>query len=68
MKTEDLPVKVHCPISNTDDYVFFYPIEVDGKWYIDINSFNGCDHGWHSCNECETCKTKAYQKVFNSDK
>lgn len=67
MKTADLPVKMYCPISNIEENVYFHPVQIDGKWYVDINSFNGCNNGWHSCQECEACKTKAYTKVFNQD-
>lgn len=59
------PVKVHCPIRNVEDTVYFHPIEIAGEWRVDINSFNGCDIGWHDCQECEECKHKAYKKMFD---
>lgn len=59
----DLPVKIHCPIRDVEEDVFFHPVEIGGKWYVDINSFNGCDIGWSDCKECENCKTEAYRKV-----
>ena len=68
MNTAALPVKKHCPFSNIEEDVFFYPVQIDGQWYIDKNRFNGCDHNWHSCQECEDCKEKAYAKVFDRDK
>ena len=68
MKTADLPVKMYCPINNIEENVFFHPVEMNGEWYIDINSFNGWDRDWHSCQECEACKVKAYAKVFDRDK
>lgn len=67
MRTADLPIKVYCPISNIEETVYFHPVQLDGQWYIDINSFNGCDRNWHKCQECETCKTNAYAKVFAKD-
>lgn len=68
METRPLPVKMYCPFSNIEENVFFYPIQVDGEWYVDINSFNGCDNSWHCCQECENCKTKAYDKIFGREK
>ena len=67
MNSADLPVKMHCPISNIEENVYFHPVQIDGKWYIDINSFNGCNNNWHNCRECEACKTAAYAKVMNKD-
>lgn len=63
----DYPIKIHCPISKVDEYVSFHPIEIDGEWYVDINSFNGCDTGWCKCQECEDCKIKAYEKMMGRD-
>ena len=60
----DYPVKVHCPLSRKEEDVYFHPVHIDGKWYVDENSFNGCDNSWHSCPECERCKSKAWQKIF----
>lgn len=65
MNQNPFSIKVYCPISEIEDYVYFYPVEHDGKWYV---SFNGCDHLWHSCPECEACRQKAYNKLINSDK
>lgn len=67
MITADLPVKMYCPISNIEEDVFFHPVQIDGKWYISIDSFNGCDNSWHACKECETCKTAAYAKLMKAD-
>ena len=63
----DLPVKVHCPIRDVEDDVFFHPVEINGKWYVDINSFNGCDIGWSDCKACEKCKIDAYKKIVHRD-
>lgn len=68
MKTADYPVRMYCPIFNIEETVYFHPVELDGNWYVDINSFNGCDRGWHSCHECEDCKIKAYDKMFTPTK
>ena len=67
MIAEDLPVKMDCPISNIEEDVFFHPVQMDGKWYISIDSFNGCCNSWHACKECETCKTAAYAKLMKTD-
>jgi len=68
MISADLPVKMYCPISDIEETVYFHPVQLDGQWYIDINSFNGCDRNWHCCKECEVCKKEAYAKVFERDK
>lgn len=60
-----LPVAVHCPIRDVDETVFFHPVKIGGKWYISINSFNGCEIGFCGCAECEACKQKAYQIVMH---
>lgn len=60
----DYPVNIHCPFSNIEEKVYFHPVQIDGKWYVDKNSFNGCDNLWHSCPECENCKVKAWNKIF----
>ena len=67
MTTANLPVKLHCPISNTVQTVYFHPAQLNGQWYVDINSFNGCDLLWHNCQECEACKAVAYAKIFSQD-
>lgn len=64
MSEKPYAVKIYCPISEIEEYVFFYPVERDGEWYV---SFNGCDHNWHSCDECEACRKKAYNKLINTD-
>lgn len=61
----DYPVTIYCPIRGVEEKVFFHPIEHEGQWYVDINSFNGCDIGWSACKECEDCKIKAYQMILN---
>ena len=63
MDNRPYAVKVHCPISRIEEYVFFYPVERDGKHYV---SFNGCDRNWHSCEECELCRKIAYNKLMNT--
>ena len=61
----DLPVRMYCTISGMDETVYFHPRQIKMEWYIDIESFNGCDSNWHRCRECEICKIEAYDKVFN---
>jgi len=63
MDNQPYSVKIHCPISSADEYVFFYPVEHKGEWYV---SFNGCDSNWHACKECETCYQKAYEILTNT--
>ena len=47
----DYPVTIYCTIRGVEEKVFFHPIEHEGQWYVDINSFNGCDIGWSACKE-----------------
>lgn len=63
----DYPVKIHCPIRNVEETVYFHPVDIDGKWYVNINSFNGCDIGWCDCEECAQCKDAAYKIMMNRD-
>ena len=67
MKQADLPVKMYCPFRYIEDTVYFHPVQLNGEWYIDINSFNGCENNWHSCAECENCKTSAYAKIMSQE-
>lgn len=60
----DYPVKMYCPISRREENVYFHPVQIDGEWYVDPNSFNGCDNNWHLCEECENCKAAAWKKIF----
>ena len=68
MITADYPVKIYCPLSSTEELVYFHPVEMEGKWYVSIDSFNGCDRLWHACKECEVCKIKAYEMMFGTEK
>lgn len=65
MSEKPYAVKIYCPISNIEEYVFFYPVQKEGEWYV---SFNGCDHSWHACEECENCRKKAYNKLVSQDR
>ena len=65
MNTKPYTVNMQCPISNTKEEVHFYEIKIDGTAYLD---FNGCDHGWHKCSECENCRKQAYNKMLKGNK
>lgn len=62
MDREFYPIEIHCPISQTKETVFFYPIRQDGKNYV---QFNGCDHNFSKCKECEVCHKEAYKILCN---
>ena len=57
--------KMFCPIRNIEEEVFFYEVNINGKWYLE---FKGCDHQFHACDECENCRKEAYQKVISRNK
>lgn len=64
MSNNPYAIKIHCPISHAEEYVYFYPVERDGEWYV---SFNGCDRNWHLCEECEICRKAAYNKLIHPE-
>ena len=65
MGNKQIPVKVYCPIMEADEYVFFNPVELDGKLY---GSFNGCDHLYSKCQECDDCRREALRLLYESVK
>lgn len=48
-----------CPFSKQMETVHLYYIN-------DATAFNGCDNGFHQCNECEQCRIMA-QKLFDRE-
>lgn len=63
MEIEFYPVPMYCPIRNAEDTVYFQVIETDGKLCLRLDDFNGCEHEWHACQECDDCKNEAFKKV-----
>lgn len=51
-------VKIDCPLSNTIEEVAFHEEEHAGRYYA---KFDGCDHQFSKCPECEACLEKAYK-------
>ena len=62
MERDFYPIDIYCPISNETETVFFYPVQHDGKQYV---NFNGCDHNYSKCKECEVCHKEAYKLLCN---
>lgn len=59
----DLPVEIICGINHKPEIVYFHPIEIDKKLYVSIDSFNGCEDGYHGCQQCDDCKQKAFDLI-----
>ena len=55
------PVKMYCPLTFVEDVVFFHEEPID-EGYLAV--FDGCDHQYHACNECEKCRKEAFQKLI----
>lgn len=53
MNSDDYSVKIHCPIANAEETVFFRLVEnVEGvTLYKDL--FNGCDHNYSDCRNAQ---------------
>lgn len=56
------PVRIYCPISNTDELVFFHEVQTNDGYKA---AFDGCDHQFSACAECSECKRKAYEKLVS---
>ena len=54
------PVNVICPFTNVTETVYFFPVEKNGKFYM---QFNGCNNNWRNCEECNTCCQAAFTKL-----
>ena len=54
---------MYCPITERNEEVFFYVVQVQGKPML---RFMGCDHQFHESNaECQICHKEAFQKLIN---
>lgn len=56
MAFKETKYRVHCPISNRPEDVFIRSVQWND---IFLASFNGCDHNWHLCQDCENCRRSA---------
>ena len=56
------PVSVYCPISHVNEWVFFREVPTDEGYRA---GFDGCDHQFGKCEECDACEKEAYQKLIN---
>jgi hypothetical protein len=56
------PVRLFCPISNTEEFVFFQEVKTETGYGA---KFNGCDHQYSNCPECAACKKAAYEKLIS---
>lgn len=55
------PVRIHCPIADTDRTVYFLPVKNGDKYTVHIDRFNGCDEDSQAHPECASCKVAAYE-------
>lgn len=57
-------VQVHCPLSASEEDVFFHEISSGENHYA---VFDGCDHQYSARPECEACQKLAFQKLVTPD-
>lgn len=55
------PVKMYCPLSSREELVFFHEVPMPDGCRV---AFDGCDHLYSSCEECEACHKAAYLKLI----
>lgn len=65
VQIEAYSVPMHCPLSHVKENVYFYEVNIDGTMYL---RFNGCNNSWHDCEECESCRKRAYEKMIKGEK
>ena len=58
-------VLVQCRITRKDESVFFHEVSLDGKHYL---RFDGCDHQFSDCEECQACHKQAYEELISTDR
>lgn len=58
----DYHVKIHCPIRNVEETVYFQSVEIDEGKYV---KFNGCEIGVCDCQACNDCRDRAYIKLID---
>lgn len=61
MNLTDYPIKIHCPVIDSEETVFFHPQQTGETWTVQKSSFNGCDHNYSDCKECASCKDAAFE-------
>lgn len=63
MNSTDYSVKIHCPIANAEETVFFGLVENGEGVTLYKDRFNGCNHNYSACPECAACKDAAFELV-----
>lgn len=58
-------VVVNCQLSQKEEAVFFHEVQVEEKYYL---RFDGCDHQFSDCAECQNCHKLAYDKLLSTDR
>lgn len=61
MSLRDYPIKIYCPVTHAEEFVYFHPQMLNEKWIVHKDSFNGCDSNFHGCAECSACKEAAFE-------
>lgn len=61
---EQIPIKMYCPITEKETYVFWPVVLYNGKEYIDKNRFDGCNGQFSGCPECSECQEESYKKLM----
>lgn len=63
MNSTDYSVKIHCPIADAEETVFFGLVENGEGVTLCKDRFNGCNHNYSDCPECAACKDAAFELV-----
>ena len=61
---EQYGIKVLCQVLKQEETVFFHEVQMEGKYYL---RFDGCDHQFSDCAECQNCHKLAYDKLLSTD-
>lgn len=68
MEDNNYPVRMYCPISKVEEWVYFEPKKQGDKWILRDDRFAGCNNQWSSCEACEACRIAAFDKIMNERK
>lgn len=55
------PIKIYCPIADTDRMVYFLPVQNGEKYTFYPDRFNGCEEDSQAHPECDACRKAAFE-------
>ena len=59
------PVRIYCPIADSERTVYFLPKLNGEKYTVHIDQFNGCEEDSQAHPECAACKSAAFEIMKN---